>query len=85
MSICFTNHKLKSSCPVKYEYTNLMLLDLGSQASSCHCKYTRIIENHQRGTFLPDDMEKAHIKMTEHTDNEHLSISFIYYWYSFLY
>jgi hypothetical protein len=42
MSICLTNHKLKTSCPVKYEYPNLMLLDLGSQARSCHCKYTRI-------------------------------------------
>jgi hypothetical protein len=29
MSICLTNHKLKTSCPVKYEYSNLMLLDLG--------------------------------------------------------
>jgi hypothetical protein len=48
---------------VKYEYPNLMLLYLESQASSCHCKYTRIIENHQRGTSVPDDMEQAHIKM----------------------
>jgi hypothetical protein len=85
MSICLTNHKLKTSCPVKYEYPNLMLLDLGSQASSCHCKYTRIIENRQRGTSLPDDMEQAHIKMTGQTDNEHLDISFIYHWYSFLF
>jgi hypothetical protein len=23
------NHELKTSCPVKYEYLNLMLLDLG--------------------------------------------------------
>jgi hypothetical protein len=53
---------------MKYEYPNLMLLDLGSQASSCHCKYTRIIENRQQGTFLPDDMEQAHIKMTEQID-----------------
>jgi hypothetical protein len=85
MSICLTNHKLKTLCPVKYEYPNLMLLDLGSQASSCHCKYTRIIENHQRGTSLPDDMEQAHIKMIGQTYNEHLGISFIYHWYSFLF
>jgi hypothetical protein len=84
MSICLTNHKLKTSCPVKYEYPNLMLLDFRSQASSCHCKYTRIIENHQRGTSLPDDMEQVHIKMTGQIDNEHLGISFIYHWYSFL-
>jgi hypothetical protein len=45
MSICLTNHTLKTSCPVKYEYPNLMQLNLGSQASSCHCKYTHIIEN----------------------------------------
>jgi hypothetical protein len=75
MSICLTNHKLKTLCPVKYEYPNLMLLNLGSQARSCHCKYTRIIENHQRGTSLPDDMEQAHIKMTGQIDNEHLRSS----------
>jgi hypothetical protein len=61
-----------------------MLLDLESQASSCHCKYMCIIENRQRGTSVPDDMEQAHIKMAEQTDNEHLNISFIYHWYSFL-
>jgi hypothetical protein len=82
--ICLTNHKLKMSCPVKYEYPNLMLLDLESQASSCHCKYMRIIENHQWGTSVPNDMEQAHIKMTGQTDNKHLGISFIYHWYSFL-
>jgi hypothetical protein len=27
--ICLTNHKLKTLCPVKYEYRNLMLLCLG--------------------------------------------------------
>jgi hypothetical protein len=85
MIICLTNHKLKTSCPVKYEYPNLMLLDLGSQASSCYCKYTRIIENCQRGTSLPDDMEQAHIKMTGQIDNEHLGISFIYHWYNFFF
>jgi hypothetical protein len=85
MSICLTNHKLKTSCPMKYEYPNLMLLDLGSQASSCHCKYTRIIENLPWGTSLPDDMEQAHIKMIGQTDNEHPGISFIYQWYSFLF
>jgi hypothetical protein len=85
MSICLTNHKLKTSCPVKYDYLNLMLLDLGSQASSYRCKYTRIIENLQRGTSLPDDIEQAHIKMTGQTDNKHLGISFIYHWYSFLF
>jgi hypothetical protein len=36
------------------------------------------------GYLLPDDMEQAHIKMTRQTDNEHLGISFIYHWYSFL-
>jgi hypothetical protein len=45
----------------------------------------RIIENRQRGTSLPDDMEQAHIKMTGQIDNEYLSISFIYHWYSFLF
>jgi hypothetical protein len=70
---------------MKYEYPNLMLLDLGSQASSCHCKYTRIIEKRQRGTSLPDDMEQAHIKMAGQTDNEYLDIFFIYHWYSFLF
>jgi hypothetical protein len=84
-SICLTNHKLKTSCPVKYEYPNVMLLDLGSQASSCHCKYMPIIKNRQRCTSVPDDIEQAHIKMTGQTDNEHLSISFIYHWYSFLF
>jgi hypothetical protein len=84
MSICLTNHKLKTSCVVKYEYPNLMLLNLGCQASSCHCKYTRIIENRQWGTSFPDDMEQAHIKMIGQIDNEYLGISFIYHWYSFL-
>jgi hypothetical protein len=28
-SICLINHKLKTSCPMKYEYPNLMLLCLG--------------------------------------------------------
>jgi hypothetical protein len=52
-SICLTNHKLKTLCSMKYEYPNLMLLDLESQASSCHCKYISIIENRQRGTSCP--------------------------------
>ena len=51
-----------------------MLLYLESQASSCHCKYTRIIENRQRGTSVPDEMEQAHIKMIGQADNEHLDI-----------
>jgi hypothetical protein len=59
-----------------------MLLYLESQASSCHCKYIRIIENRQRGTSVPDDMEHAHIKMTGQVDNEHLDISFIYHHYT---
>jgi hypothetical protein len=54
-----------------------MLLDLGSQASSCHYKYTRIIENRQRGTSLRDDMEQAHIKMTGQTDNEHRHLFYL--------
>jgi hypothetical protein len=62
-----------------------MLLDLEFQASSCHYKYTHIIENRQWDTSLTDDMEQAHIKMTGQTDNEHLGISFIYHWYSFLF
>jgi hypothetical protein len=45
----------------------------------------RIIKNRQWGTSMPGDMEQAHIKMTGQTDNEHPSISFIYYWYSFLF
>jgi hypothetical protein len=69
----------------EYEYPNLMLLYLESQVSSCHCKYTRIIENRQWGTSVPDDMEQAHIKMTRQVDNEHLDISFIYHLYSFLF
>jgi hypothetical protein len=69
----------------EYEYPNLMLLYLEFQASSCHCKYTRIIENRQRVTFVPDDMEQAHIKMTGQADNEHLDIFFIYHLYSFLF
>jgi hypothetical protein len=81
--ICLINHKLKTSCPVKYEYPNLMLLDLESQASSCHCKYMCIIENRQRGTSMPDNMEQDHIKMTGQIDNKHLNISFIYHWYTF--
>jgi hypothetical protein len=44
-----------------------------------------IIENHQRGTSVPDDMEQAHIKMTGQADNEHLDISFIYHLFSFLF
>ena len=64
---------------MKYEYPNLMLLDLGSQSSSCHCKYMCIIENRQWGTSVPDDMEQAHTKMTGQADNEHLDISFICY------
>jgi hypothetical protein len=45
----------------------------------------RIIDNRQRGTSVPDDMEQAHIKITGQIDNEHLGISFIYHWYSFLF
>jgi hypothetical protein len=48
-------------------------------------QFTCIIENHQRDTSLPDDMEQAHIKMKGQTGNEYLSISFIYHWYSFLF
>jgi hypothetical protein len=69
----------------EYEYPNLMLLYLESQASSCRCKYTRIIENRQRGTSVPDDMEQAHIKMTGQAYNEYLGISFIYHLYRFLF
>jgi hypothetical protein len=55
-----------------------MLLNLESQASSCHCKYTRIIENHQRGTSNPNDMEQAHIKMIgKQTMNTLASLLFI--------
>jgi hypothetical protein len=45
----------------------------------------RIIENRQRGTFMPDDMEQAHIKIAGQADNEHLDISFIYHLFSFLF
>jgi hypothetical protein len=51
---------------------------LRSQASSCHYKYTRIIENRQWGTSVPDDIEQGHIKMIGQTENEHLGISFIH-------
>jgi hypothetical protein len=68
---------------VKYEYSNLMLLDLGPKQVlvivSIHVSSRTPI-----GYLLPDDMEQAHIKMTRQTDNEHLDISFIYHWYSFL-
>jgi hypothetical protein len=43
-----------------------------------------IIENRQRDTSVPDDMEQAHIKMIGQADNEHLDISFIYHLFSFL-
>jgi hypothetical protein len=56
---------------------------LRSQASSYHCKH-HVSSRTPTGYLLPDDMEQAHIKMTRQTDNEHLSISFIYHWYSFL-
>jgi hypothetical protein len=74
---------LKISCPVKYEYPNLMLLDLGPK------QVLVIISIHvssrmPTGYLLPDDMEQTHIKMIRQTDNEHLGISFIYHWYSFL-
>jgi hypothetical protein len=45
----------------------------------------RIIENRQRGTSVPDDMEQAYIKMTGQADNEHLDISFICHLFSFLF
>jgi hypothetical protein len=44
-----------------------------------------IIENHQWGTSVPDDMEQAHTKMTGQADNEHLDISFICHLFSFLF
>jgi hypothetical protein len=44
-----------------------------------------IIENRQRGTSVPDDMEQAHIKMTGQEHDEHLNISFIYHLFSFLF
>jgi hypothetical protein len=82
-SICLTNHKLKISCPVKYECPNLMLLDLGPKQVlvivSIH-----VSSRTPMGYLLPDDMEQAHIKMTRQIDNEHLDISFIYHWYNFL-
>jgi hypothetical protein len=43
-----------------------------------------IIENRQRGTSVPDDMEQSHMKMTGQADNEHLNISFICHLFSFL-
>jgi hypothetical protein len=69
---------------VKYEYTNLMLLDLGPKQVlvivSIH-----VLSRMPTGYLLPDDMEQAHIKMTRQTDNEHLGISFIYHGYNFLF
>jgi hypothetical protein len=74
---------LKMSCLVKYEYPNLMLLYLGPKQVlvivSIHVSSKTPTEY-----LLPDDMEQAHIKMTRQTDNEHLVISFIFHWYSFL-
>jgi hypothetical protein len=69
---------------VKYEYPNLMLLDLGPK------QVLIIISIHvssrtPTGYLLPDYIEQAHIKMTRQTDNEHLVISFIYHGYSFLF
>jgi hypothetical protein len=66
-----------------YEYPNLMLLDLGPKQVlvivSIH-----VSSRTPTGFLLPDDLEQAHIKMTRQIDNEHLGISFIYHWYSFL-
>jgi hypothetical protein len=69
---------------VKYEYPNLMLLDLGPK------QVVVIVSIHvssrtPMGYLLLDYMEQAHIKMTRQTDNEHLGISFIYHGYSFLF
>jgi hypothetical protein len=82
-SICLTNHKLKVSCPMKYEYSNLMLLDLGPKQVLVIVRI-HVSSRTPTGYLLSDDMEQAHIKMTRQTDNEHLGISFIYHWYSFL-
>jgi hypothetical protein len=69
---------------MKYEYPNLMLLDLGPKQVlvivSIHVSLRMPTEY-----LLPDDMEQAHVKMTIQIDNEHLNISFIYHWYSFLF
>jgi hypothetical protein len=69
---------------VKYEYPNLMLLDLGPKQVlvivSIH-----VSSRTPMGYLFPDDMEQAHIKMTRQIGNEHLDISFIYHWYSFLF
>jgi hypothetical protein len=61
---------------MKYEYPNLMLLDLESQASSYHCKYTRIIENSQQGTSVPDDMEPTSKWQDKQTMNTSASLLF---------
>jgi hypothetical protein len=63
---------------MKYEYPNLMLLDLGPKQVlvivSIH-----VSSRTANGYLLPNDMEQAHIKMTRQTDNELLDISFIYH------
>jgi hypothetical protein len=75
--ICLTNHKLKTSCPVKYEYPNLMLLDLESQAGSCHCKYMCIFENRQWGTSCPMTCNKPTSKwLDKQTMNTSTSLLF---------
>jgi hypothetical protein len=69
---------------VKYDYPNLMLLDLGPKQVlvivSIH-----VSSRTPTGYLLHDVMEQAHIKMIRQTDNEHLGVSFIYHGYSFLF
>jgi hypothetical protein len=68
---------------MKYEYPNLMLLDLGPKQVLVIISINVSLKM-PTGYLLPDDMEQAHMKMTRQTDNEHPDISLIYYWYSFL-
>jgi hypothetical protein len=59
---------------MKYEYPNLMLLDLGPKQVIVIVSIY-VSSRMPTGYLLPDDMEQAHIKMTRQTDNEHLNIS----------
>jgi hypothetical protein len=68
---------------MKYEYPNLMLLDLGPKQVLVILRI-HVSSRMPTGYLLPDDMEQTQIKRTRQTYNEHLGISFIYHWYSFL-
>ena len=57
-SICLTNHKFKTSCPMKYEYPNLMLLCLGPKQVLVIVSI-RVSLRMPMGYLLPDDKETS--------------------------